>query len=524
MNKIDDLKRRIAQYVPVEVTTNLNNIPSFYKDVIKNLILASEMVDEIAWRQISNDGIVAKKQIESLPEPEKSLYLHYLNRNYSPYDMLADDETFFGIKNKPLGAGFYPEDLTKEEFYDYIEKHPDHKSNFLSPFSVIKRAGKELKAISYHKEYMAFVQPMAKYLKDAAGKSEYLPLRDYLLQKASDLLEDYYYKSDCLWIDLNGCEIDVVIGPYEVYKDKLAGIKTTYEAVIMLKNIEESKRLDLYIKYIDELDKNLPIDAKYKSVKSKVLTSPLSVVDSIHRSGDAVPGYQFVAFNLPNDPEVSSKKGTKKVLHKNFLELRLEKIIKPLAEKILNTDDVKNLSGQGLFNYILFHEISHGLGTKYVIGTQQSVNEALKENYTAIEECKADNVGMFCVEYLMNANVIPREMEKSQLSSYFGGMLRSIRFGEEAHSKASMITMNKLIEQKALIIESSGKYKLNYEKMKEVIKFIATEVLEIEAEGNYSKSCDLLNKYGKISSNLKEIIDNVRDLPIDFEPTYTIEW
>jgi hypothetical protein len=416
--------------------------------------------------------------------------------------------------------------MSRKEFEKTIKTKPELKELFLSPFTVIERDVQgNLVAIPYAKAYEVYLKPASKLLKEAAKKADNQSLKKYLHSRADAFLSNDYYQSDMDWMDLTDHKIEIVIGPYEVYEDALFGYKAAFETFITLVDEVESKKLKEIGKHLMELEKNLPIADKYKNF-SRGLSSPIKVVNEIFTAGDTKADVQTLAFNLPNDERVREAKGSKKVMLKNILQAKFDKIWLPIAEKALIEEDFKSTSFDAYFNHVLMHEVSHGLGPGKIIkkGKESSVRMELRDLYSVIEEAKADVLGIYNLQYLINKGVMDKKLEPYIYATYLGGMFRSVRFGiGEAHGGANAIELNYILEKGGFEFDSkSQRYKVNHSKVRDVIKQLAHELLFIEATGDYTGAEALIRKYKHESVKLKIILDEVRNVPVDILPKFTI--
>lgn len=521
MSNIEELRRIYAKHAPFDVKVDLSHLDPKRKEIIKKLIQATDIVDGIYWKQASHDALDWRKKYADPKTDDEKLIHELIEMNCGPYDRLNFNTAFIGDKPKRApGAGFYPEDLTKEEFEAYIAKHPDRKEAFESPFTVIKRKGKELEAVWYHDEYKTEVTQIVKLLTECAELAEEPTLKRYLLQRSADLQTDNYYQSDCDWIDLKDPYIDFIIGPYEVYADNLIGIKTGFESVVMLKNEEETKKLDMYLKLIDEFEQCLPIDDRYKKTGTK-LETPMIVVDSVYRGGEARRAMQFAAFSLPNDAKVLSEKGAKKVIHKNFQNARFNNIISPTAKHFLANEHHQYLSAECNNDFIIGHEIAHSLGPRFVYGTSGSINAAMKENYSPIEELRADVLSIYIQEYMQDKGCVVNKQKNAIYASFLASQLRSIRMGHGAYSVASTITFNFIAEGGGVKVEND-KLKINYSLIGGCLRNLTEEVSVIEAEGDFPRAVRLMTNYNKKSPLITYLTQDIPNIPADNWPTYKI--
>jgi hypothetical protein len=341
------------------------------------------------------------------------------------------------------------------------------------------------------------------------------------------LLKNNYYQSDCDWIDLKNNLVEIVIGPYEVYEDRLNGIKASYESFVYINDREETEKIKGYLEFMEEMQENLPVDRKYKNQKIHGLESPLIVVNEVFVAGDAKAGIQTSAFVLPNDERVREEKGTKKVFLKNIMEAKFRTSLIPISRRILAQEQQDKVSFSAYFNEVILHEISHALGVNYIVspdGSKITVNKALREYYSPIEEAKADVVGLYNCKLLMNKGWIPKNKDEEIYITYLAGIFRALRFGtQEAHGLATLIQYNYLKQKGAFEYDiSNGRFKVNFRKIPQAIRDLARELLILEGEGNYEKTAEFVNQYGKMDNFLKQTLDKLKDIPVDIRPIFKL--
>jgi len=519
-----DIQQRMKKYVLTPMKYDLSQYSDKDKELLKALIYIGKLADEIYWRQSYYDNVRLKEQIiEKRAENDPVRKFFFLQAG--PYDRLAHNEPFMDVPPKPPTAGFYPPDLTREEFEKWIAEHPQDREAFLSPYTVIKREGDSLVAVPYHEEYADIVYPMAEKLRYAATLTDHEGFKKYLLSKADAIVSDQYFETDVNWIDLRGSKFDMVLGPFEVYEDELNNIKAAYEASVEIVDTVESAKLDVYTKHLAEVENFLPYPDRYKQ-KAAGLTSAFAIVRDIYRGGQIAYGYQPVAANLPNDPEVHAKKGSKKTFWKNVLEARLNQIILPIGKRVIADDQVQYMTPQGFFDFVLMHEIAHGIGPRYVYNSKTPVNVALSDLYSWIEENKADLAGLHTLRYFREQKVIDPQLRKQHLVSYLGSIFRTIRFGTgEPHGKAAIVSLNYLMSLGGIQYdENTKKFQVNFDKIDDAITLLTNELLLIEAEGDYARARSLAEQYGGTPDFVKDALSRLTDLPIDLIPVYEIKW
>jgi hypothetical protein len=525
MARVSDIKERLAKYSPTDIVFDKSLLDDENRQLLEKFVVAARQMDSIFWKQAYPEGAALRDALETSSEAWAPDFLRFLKINFGPFDRQDENRPFLGSAPKPLGAGFYPEDLTQKEFEDYIASHPEVREAFLSPYTVIKREGEGLIAVPYNIEYRDDLGPAAQALREAAAITTNASLKSYLLQRADDLLANDYYKSDCLWIDLKDTLAELVIGPFEVYEDGLMGIKAAYESFVYINDRAEMEKLKGYLSFLDEMQRELPVEPKYKDQEVGSLESPLNVVIEVFTAGDTKAGIQTSAFVLPNDEKVREEKGTKKVFLKNVMEAKFEKSLIPISQRVLSEEDAALVSFDAYFNEVVLHEICHALGPSYATmpnGDRLTINQALKEHNTALEEAKADIVGLHNVPLLMERGWIPKEKEREIYTTYLAGMFRSIRFGAaSAHGLGTIAQLNYLREKGAFLYDpATEKFRVDFDRVKPAVRDLAAELLTIQGEGNYERAGQFLAKYGTQDDVIREMIAKLADIPVDIEPVF----
>ena len=532
------LKENIAKFVPVEIQYDENLLSEREKVVLEKLYRASKIIDEIFLEQVySKNGQIKSELIADLSnktilteKPELKLELEpeleLFNIMFGPFNRLEDNVPFIGKDKKPLGANFYPEDMTKEEFEKWIKQNPADEKSFTNEFTVIRRKDGKLIAIPYSEYFKDKLTKASNLLKEAAEYCDNQSLKKYLLSRADAFLSNDYYQSDMDWMDLKDHNIEVVIGPFEVYEDEMFNYKASFESFVTIKDPVETKKLEVFAKYLNDIEKNLPLDEKHKNF-SRGSESPIVVANEVFTAGDTKAGVQTLAFNLPNDERVRQAKGSKKVMLKNVHEAKFEKLLKPIAEIVLDPEQLKYLTFNAFFSHTLMHEMSHGVGPGFikVNGKDTEVKKELKETYSTLEECKADILGMYNNMFMIEKGVYPKESENEILVTFLAGAFRSMRFGiGEAHGGGNAIIYNFLLEKGGYVFdEKTQKVKVDFNKIHSALKDLANLVLTIQAEGNYQGAKDLIAKYAVNSRTIELLRKKLEKLPVDIKPVFEIE-
>jgi len=524
--KIKMLKQKIAQFAPTDIKYDSTLLDKNQKKVVKNLYYAAKIIDNIFLDQVYAKNKEIKALLENSSTSLDAVTLKYFNIMFGPFDRLDHNKPFYGTQSKPKGANFYPADFSEEEFRKWLKAHPQDEKAFTSERAVIRRKKDQLIAIPYSEYYRAQLTKAAAYLRTAAKFADNASLKKYLLSRAAAFLSNDYFQSDLDWMDLKNNLIEVTIGPYEVYEDELFNYKASFECFLTIKDPQESKKLDVFAKYLHDIEQNLPNPQKQKNF-NRGNQSPIVVVNEIFSAGDTKAGVQTLAFNLPNDEKVREAKGSKKVMLKNLHRAKFERLLKPIAERVLNKSQLKYVSFRGFFNHTLMHEISHGVGPGNLVlnGRKTDVKNELKENYSKIEECKADVLGMYNNIFMIKKGVYPESFANEMWVTFLASIFRSTRFGiGEAHGAGNAVIYNFLLEKGAYEYDpQSRRVKVNFNKIYDGVKDLAHRLLLIEGTGDYQGANALLAKYAVISPSLKLLQDKLKSLPVDIRPIFEIE-
>jgi hypothetical protein len=523
---MDSLRTMIAQFAPTEISYDSTLLNKRQKIVIEKLYQASRLIDSIFLRQVFAKNVEIKNQLMDGTSEEDSLKLVYFNINYGPFDRLNHDAAFIDSYKKPLGANFYPPGMTKQDFERWIKNHPSDEKSFTSEFTVIRKDGESLKAIPYSEFYQPELGRISALLREAAEYADNPSLKKYLSLRAKAFETNDYFESDMAWMDLKNNDIEVVIGPYEVYEDALYNYKASFESFVTIKDPEESAKLEKFGSYLKDIENHLPIEDKYKNTE-RGSESPIVVVNEVYCAGDAKSGVQTLAFNLPNDERVREAKGSKKVMLKNVHEAKFEKLLKPIAEIVLDKDQLKYVTFSGFFNHTLMHEMSHGVGPGIITvnGRKTAVNKELKETYSTLEECKADILGMYNNIFMIDKGVYPKEFAEETYVTFLAGIFRSVRFGiNEAHGGGNAIIYNYLLEKGGYEYNpDTKKVRVNFDKIYPALKDLANKVLMIQATGDYDGAKKFIAKYAVSSPSMDTLRSELTKLPVDIRPVFQIE-
>lgn len=513
--KTDDASALVDKYATVRLTADLSGLSDNQRRMLPLLIDAARQMDEGFWWQAYGDRTAL---LSSLDNPALRRFAEI---NYGPWDRLNDNQPFVpGVGPKPLGANFYPADMSKQEFEQHVAQlDPAAAESFRSPYTIIRRDQMgQLEAVPYFRQFMLYALAAGHKLSQAAAIAEDEGFRQYLLLRADALLTDDYRASDFAWLDMKDNTLDIVIGPIETYEDGMFGYKASYESYVLIKDKEWSKRLARYAAMLPDLQRSLPVEDKYKQ-ESPGTDSDLNAYDVVYYAGDCNAGAKTIAINLPNDEEVQLRKGTRRLQLKNAMRAKFDKILVPIADLLIAEDQRKHITFDAFFEDTMFHEVAHGLGIKNTINGKGTVREALKDQQSALEEGKADILGLHMITRLHEQGELPNSNLMDHYVTFMAGIFRSVRFGAaSAHGRANMVRFNYFAERGAFSRdEQTGRYRVDQERMRSAMESLAAKILRMQGDGDYEGAKKWMEVVGNMPDVLQDDLDrvNAAGIPVD---------
>lgn len=494
-------------YTEFALNPDISKLSKNDRKIVALLIEAAEQMDESFWLATYGDK---SQLLGSIQDPVLKKFVQY---NYGPWDRLNGDKAFVpGVGERPKGAQYYPADIKREE----VENSKDKAIKSL--YTIVRRnPDGSLKAIPYSEYFKKQHAIAAAKMNEAAKLAKDPGFKNYLRLRAKALLSNEYQASDLAWMDMKKNNIDFVVGPIENYDDRLFEYKAAHEAVVLLKDMAWSKKLAKYAKFLPELQKQLPVEPKYKAEPAGV-DSDLNAYDVLYVAGDSNAGSKTIAINLPNDEAVQLKKGSRRLQLKNPMKAKFEKILVPISRELIDESQVNQVSFDAFFSDTMFHEVAHGLGIKKTIDGKGVVRDALKELYSSIEEGKADILGLFLVKKLSDMHEFSSNMEEHYIT-FFAGIFRSIRFGaSSAHGKANLIRYNYFKERGAFSRNAiTGKFKVNFAETEKAAEELARDLIVLQGNGDYVATKSFIERYSKIPSELAEALERIKKarIPVD---------
>ena len=503
-----DMQAKVNAFIEVELTTDISHLSENEKEMLPLLFEAAQIMDDIFWTQAYGD----KEKLLSRIDDDTTKA--FVNLNYGPWERLNNNAPFIvGYGEKPMGANFYPADMTQEEFEAF---DADNKTSL---YTIIRRkADGSLESIPYSQAYKKQHEKAAKLLRQAAELAEYENLKNYLNLRAEALLSDDYLASDMAWMDMKDNNIDFIVGPIENYEDRLFNYKAAHEAFILIKDLEWSQKLSRFAALLPALQRNLPVADKYKA-EVPGSDSDLGVYDAVFYAGDCNAGSKTIAINLPNDPIVHIEKGSRKLQLKNSMRYKFDEILVPISKIVIDEEQRKHVTFDAFFENTMFHEVAHGLGIKNTINNNGTVREALRETYSPIEENKADILGLFMVSNLVAMGEMGEKDLMDNYVTFMAGIFRSVRFGAaSAHGKANMMRFYYFQEQGAFTRNpETGTYKVDFEMMTKAMNSLAEKILVVQGDGNYQEAKKMLDEMGYIKEELQADLNRINEsnIPVD---------
>ena len=508
------IEKKLARYTTVRLTADLAKLSENERKMIPLLIDAARSMDAIFWWQAygNRDSL-----LESIKYPGTRRYAEI---NYGPWDRLDSNAPFIeGIGPKPAGSGFYPHDMTKEQFEAAAKRSPAEGKALRSQYTIVRRdSARGLLAVPYHEAYADQVRPAVAKLREAASLADDPGLKRFLELRAKALETDDYQASDLAWLDMKDNTVDVVIGPIETYEDQLFGYKAANEAFVLVKDKEWSSRLARYAAMLPSLQRELPVPLAYKREKPGT-DSDLNAYDAVYYAGDANAGSKTIAINLPNDEQVQLQKGTRRLQLKNAMRAKFDKILVPIASELIAEDQQSHVNFDAFFSNVMFHEIAHGLGIKNTINRKGTVREALKEQAGALEEGKADILGLFMITKLHQRGELKGQDLDDNYVTFLASIFRSIRFGaSNAHGRANATQLSFFQDRGAFTRDSTaGRYRVDFPKMRAAVDELAGQILRLQGDGDYAGVTSFMAERGRLSAELQQDLARLgsKGIPVD---------
>lgn len=515
---LPDVRRRLAAYQPVQLQPDLASLNGAERAVLRHLVRAARHLDEIFWRQVSPDNIQLRDWLAQSADPASRHAYEFFQINYGCYDRMHQHTPFLGNAAKPRGANFYPADMTRAEFEEWVAAHPEDASAFRSRTTVIRRDGGRLVAVPFSREYRALLEPAAAELRLAAAASANPSLKRFLALRAEALLTDDYTASELAWLDLAGTRIEPLLGPYEVYEDRLCHTKAAFEAFITVRLPDLTGQVAAYSRQLPGLYRRLPAP-RGASLPPWRQGAPIVVVDAVETAGDARAGIQTAAFNLPLDGRIRHERGAKVVMLHNIMAAKFRHNIRPILERLLAADEMRYVGFDAFFHFIMFHELSHSLSPNQ--HKLDATWATLGASGPPIEEAQADVLGVWGLLRLSDSGVVPLGRHEL-MTAYLANLLRGARFGTfSPHGQANLIEFNYLRAHGAIALDdATGRYRVDPARLPAVVQELAGELIRLELALDQPAADAFVQRYMIIPPELQRALAGVLDIPADIRPEF----
>jgi len=501
----------LSKYTSFRLTADLSHLDNDQRAVLPLLMEAADEMDAVFWRQAFGDK---QQLLQSIQDADLRRFAEI---NYGPWDRLDGDRAFIqGVDAKPAGARFYPEDMSRSEFEAAATSDPTLRSLY----TVVRRSESgTLMAIPYHEEYEAEFRRAASLMRQAARLARDTMFANYVNLRADALMSGEYRASDEAWMDMKSNDIDFVVGPIEVYEDQLFGYKAAAEAYLLIKDREWSERLTRYADLLPRLQQGLPVDSAYKAEQPGT-NSDLNAYDAIYYAGHANAGSKTIAINLPNDEVVQATKGSRRLQLKNTMRAKFDEILEPIAGQLIAAEMRRLVTFDAFFANTMLHEVAHGLGIKQTIDGAATVREALREHYSAIEEGKADILGLYMATSLIEQEEMEGDVRENYVT-FLAGIFRSIRFGaSSAHGKANMIRFNFFKEMGAFTRSDDGLYAVDFDRIAVATDSLSERILQLQGDGDFDAAADFVETYAVVGDELRSDLDRLAEAGIPVDVTF----
>jgi hypothetical protein len=502
---------RFDIYASVQLKPDLSKLSDHQREMISLLIDAAKITEDIFWQQVWGDR---DSLLAGIEDPKARRFAEI---NYGPWDRLANDQPFLEPYGpRPAGARFYPEDMSKEEFEAWEQEGKD------GLYSLVRRdENGQLQLVPYSQAFAEQIDQISALLRQASGLAEDPEFARYLDLRATALLTDDYQASDMAWMDMKNNPIELVIGPIETYQDGLYGYRSAFETFVLLKDMAWSERLARFAQFMPDLQRGLPVDAEYKE-EMPGTDADLNAYDVVFVAGDANSGSKTIAINLPNDEEVQLSKGTRRLQLKNAMLAKFNQILVPIADELIAEDQRQHITFDSFFGNTMFHEVAHGLGIKNVLDGNGTVRQALKEHASALEEGKADILGLYMVQKLRDLGEISEGELMDDYVTFMAGIFRSVRFGaSSAHGRANMIRFNFFSEAGAFSRdEATGKYRVDVPVFEQAVESLSRDILMLQGDGDYDAVAAFVAQYGNVGEQLQADLDRLAAAAIPVDIVY----
>lgn len=523
---MDAVRAKLSRFAPAELGPQPGTLSDAQMAVIRKIVEASERVDEVFWRQASEDGLALYRHWSARKDDDSAAVTRLLRINYGPWDRMSADEPFLGVRPRPAGAFFYPADLSRREVDAWLDEHPEDLALFADPYTLVRRAKEGFQAVPYSEAYARDLDKAARALREAAALSSSESLRRFLVARAEALLSNDYLDSEMLWMDTGDQPLIVAFGPYETYEDRLLNSKAAFEAIVAWRDDEESARVGELCERLGALVPSLPLPDPIRGALRRTPAVPMTVADVLYTAGDTRAGAQTTAFSLPNDARVVEKKGRWKVVLRNVAQAKFLHSWMPLVKQVMADEQASRVTFDSYYQMLLLGELARGIRVepfRLEDGTTVDPRAALRQRYNLFEEARTDALALLVGLTLCDQDPVDDGMAERLLATYLGATFRVLRFGSGPHQTAKAISFNFLATRGVFRYDPAiRRYRVNMEGAREAVADLTAGLVAIVARGDYHKAGTLIAEHGVLPGDVREKLADLESVPVDIFPIYTI--
>jgi hypothetical protein len=520
------VRTRLARFAEAELGAPPGQIAPERVLLVRKLVEAADHVDRVFWRQMSEEGLGLYRHWSQLTDPDGQAVARLLRLNYGPWDRLDGDVPFLGVRPRPAGATYYPPDLSRREVDAWLDQHPEDLALFADPYTLVLREKTGFRGVPFSEAYRTDLDKAARALREAAALSPWGSLRTFLVARADALLTNRYFDSELLWMDTGDQPLLVVLGPYEVYEDRLLNFKAAFEAIIAWRDEAESARIGEMCEKLAALLPQLPLPPSVRSALQLTPSVPLTVADVLYTAGDTRAGAQTTAFSLPNDARVVEQKGRWKVVLRNVAQAKFLHSWLPLVKQVMAADQAAEVTFDSYFRLLLLGEFARGIRVEPLPradGTKVDPQTALRQRYSVIEEARSDVLALLVGLTLCDQTAADEVMSQRLLSTYLGSVFRVLRFGSGPHETAKAIAFNFLAREGVFVYDPTvRRYRVDMSRAREATSDLAAGLIAILATGDDLKAGTLIAEYGVLPGDVREKLADLDAVPVDIFPVYTV--
>ena len=491
------------------------------KEALKHLVKAAKAMDEVFMIQDNPDNLAFKAFLEeetAKGNEDAKMTLALFNAQIGMNAVDSEANKIFLAKNhgELAGKGFYPVDLTKEEFHKILikmlnEGKIQEVKDILNQRSMVVREGDILKGIDYTEYFAKQFDYIADELEAAAEVSTNEDFNKYLKLQAIALCEnnpknDAY--ADKKWAELQDTPLEFTISR-EQYADELTGTVVENEELkalldkngiepiskdslgirVGIVNKEGTEKLLEIKKYMPVLAENMPYKEEYEQNISQDDDEKQTMVDvdivTLRGDEGTYRGGITLAQNLPNNDKPSLKigGGRRNVYHRQ-IRISTSPEAKERRQKRLDAtlakDFHKYYNQEADHWFTIGHENVHSLGPK-------SGTEALGKYKNIIEENKADMGSLALLDVLVDLGMYSEEEKKQIIVTYAAdNFLKAKPTLSQAHRVRTVMQTKYFLENNAISLNSDGLLEIDMDKMVPTAQKMLAEIVRVQLSKDFA--------------------------------------